>query len=136
LERDGRVGDVEVDFVVRRRAGDEGAALVAVDVLAETNRLRNGERASRLATAGISAYWQVTVDPSREIVEMLTAYRDPDLTQRRFQRLTSTSRNSDMSLRLDSLPDLRVPVASLFASSCPPRPGSRVNEKMQDEGAP
>ena len=136
VERDGRVGDGEVDFVVRRRAGDEGAALVAVDVLAETNRLRNSERASRLATAGISAYWQVTVDPSREIVEMLTAYRDPDLTQRRFQRLTSTSRNSDMSLRLDSLPDLRVPVASLFASSCPPRPGSRVNEKMQDEGAP
>lgn len=126
VERDGRVGDVDVDFIVERHAGDQGTPLVAIDVLAETNRRRAGERANRLATAGLPAYWQVTLDPSRENIEMLTAYRDLDLTQRRFQRLTSVSRDSDMSLRLDSLPDLRVPVSSLFASACPPRPGSRV----------
>src|SRR5438034_20361 len=46
VERDGRVGDVDVDFIVERHAGDQGTPLVAIDVLAETNRRRAGERAN------------------------------------------------------------------------------------------
>ena len=116
VERDGRIGDGELDLVVRRRVGDE-TVLLALDVIAGT-RNDGTDRVRKAAALGVSDYWQVIVDPSREAGEMVAVYRDADPAQRRFRKSYGTSRNPDVHLPLASTPELRVAVDTLLAPAC------------------
>jgi hypothetical protein len=128
VERPGRVGDADVDLLVRPRAGDGTGTLLALDVIA--GKLGDGtERMRRMAALGVSDYWQVLVDPSREAIEMVTAYRDPEPLEGRFRKGYGTSLSPDIDLRLASTADVRVPADTLQAVPCARPPGGRAEAK-------
>ncbi len=121
VRRDARIGDLHADVIVERRPG---ATLLAVEVVAGRS---DAARAGRFAAAGVSEYWQIVIDPSRQREPVVSRYQQPDATRGAFARSIEGNADAHAILRPAAMPDSLVPSTAIFAPVCPPRaPEPRV----------
>lgn len=123
VQRSGRVGSDELDFVIFARDEDGTPfPIVAIDVGGPDLEGLDRARLARLATAGLPEYWSVS-EPYEGVPAMVTVMSEPDRQARGYMRSRGSGGGGhDPEMKPIRLGAMRLEANDLVPPGCPPGP--------------